>query len=169
MPLKVSAGLSKKIGLPDYGSLGASCSVEFEADQSLLQHDLEAFHRQVRNAYTACRQAVQDELARHQQNQPATASNHGRPNGSDNGNGHAANGNGSGGQMVSEKQLAYIRQLAGQIKGLGVRRLESLAAKMFNKPLAALSSIEASGLIDALKGMKAGTIDLNAVLDGAAP
>ena len=66
MPLKFSVGLSKKIGQPDYGSLGASCHVEYEADSVLLFSDLETFHRQVKAAFVACKQAVQDELSRHQ-------------------------------------------------------------------------------------------------------
>ena len=50
MSLKLSAGISKKMGLPDYGSLGASCHVEVELAPGLLEHDLEGLHRHVRNA-----------------------------------------------------------------------------------------------------------------------
>lgn len=92
MPLKVNVGLSKKVGLPDYGSLGASCHVEYEADASLLNTDLEGFHRQVKNAFIACKQAVQDELHRHQAADQAL-----QPTGEDsnrNGNLAVTNGNG---------------------------------------------------------------------------
>jgi hypothetical protein len=62
--MKLNVGVSRKVGLPDYGSVGASCNVEVELDSSLLKGDVEAFHAQVRDAYGAARQAVQDELAR---------------------------------------------------------------------------------------------------------
>ena len=42
MPMKLNVGLSKKVGLPDYGSLGASCHVELELDSTLLATDLDS-------------------------------------------------------------------------------------------------------------------------------
>jgi len=146
MPMTIRTGLAKKIGLRDYGSLGATCEVTFEADHNLLDRDLEGFQQRVKNAFTACRQAVQDELARQQQAESATSSNGptasaNGPNGNAqaNGNGHANdNGhhNGTTGHAASEKQLA---------------------------------SMDASGLIDTLKSIKDGDIDLSQVLEGSTP
>lgn len=182
MPIKLNVGLSKKIGLPDYGSLGASCHVEIELAGDAVFSDLEAFQRQARSVFTACRQAVQDELALHSNNgsdHPGSAPQqepggeptrqHGNGSGASsrntNGNGRSGNGHAS---RASQKQLDYARQLAGQIRGLGVRRLETLAQKMFAKPIADLSTLDASGLIDTLKDLKAGIIDVDAALSGAA-
>lgn len=63
MPMTIRTGLSKKIGLRDFGSLGATCEVTFEVSHSLLEDRLDTFHSKVQNAFTACRQCVQDELA----------------------------------------------------------------------------------------------------------
>ena len=168
MPLKLNVGISKKVGLPDYGSLGTTCNVEVEVDSGLIFDDLEGFHQKVRQAYVACAQAVNDELARQQPSasQTVTQMPAATPTGSaaTNGNG---NRNGTNGGGASQKQLNYANQLAGQINGLGVRRLEALANKMFGKPIAGLSSLDASGLIDTLKAIKEGRLDLNAALDGA--
>jgi len=176
MPLKINVSISKKTGLPDYGSVGAMCGVEFQVDSSLPQDDVAAFQSHVHNAYAACARAVNEELARQQQvgnenNGPRTGSTEdrsrskGRPRSSP--AGENANGNGNGARPVTEKQMTFIRQLAGQIKGLGVRRLDTLADNMFGKPLAGLSSFEASGVIDCLKGIKAGEINLDNALNGA--
>ena len=37
MALKVSTGFTRKLGQPDYGSIGASCNVEFELDLSYFE------------------------------------------------------------------------------------------------------------------------------------
>jgi len=64
MPMKLNVGVSRKIGMPDYGSVGASCNLEMELDASLLEKDLDGFHARIRGAYVAAHQAVHDELAR---------------------------------------------------------------------------------------------------------
>ena len=83
MPLRLNVGVSKKLGLPEYSSVGATCNLEVELDGGLLD-DLEGFHHRVRDAYVACHQAVNDELARLQSPTatPAVASVNGRHNGS---------------------------------------------------------------------------------------
>jgi hypothetical protein len=62
--MKLNVGVSRKVGLPDYSSVGASCNLELEIDSGLIDRDLEAFHARVRDTYVAAHQAVHDELAR---------------------------------------------------------------------------------------------------------
>ena len=62
--LKFNVGVSRKVGLPAYGSAGASCNIEVEIPSDLLRDGAEGFHDQIRNAYLAARRAVDDELAR---------------------------------------------------------------------------------------------------------
>jgi hypothetical protein len=190
MPLILNVGLSKKLGLPDYGSLGATCNVTVELDASVLHQDLETFHRHVRNAYAACSQAVNDELARQRPNElvvvatnintaPPNTPNTAAANANTNASGNGSNGNGaqqpgngnskpiaSALHRASQKQLEFAVQLSRQIKGLGVRRLEELAYKLFTKPLADLTSFDASSLIDMLKAIKEGRVTLAALTDG---
>jgi len=63
MPTTLAVGLQQKVGLPDYGSLGASVHLEFEIDRSLLEHDPDGFQKKVSEAFAACRRAVQVQLS----------------------------------------------------------------------------------------------------------
>jgi hypothetical protein len=128
MPLKLNVGVSRKVGLPDYCSAGASCNIEVELDAGLLQHDLGAFHAEVRAAFIAARQAVDDELVRLQAQPasagvPATANGHGRRTGAPvqtNGasartNGVPARANGTNGRApmpATPNQIKAIRAIA---------------------------------------------------------
>lgn len=176
MPMSINVGSSKKIGLPGFGSVGATCNVTFEADHNLLDRNLEEFHQRVKHAFAACRLAVQGQLARETN---ATANNGGavrKPAKAVTGNGAATSrpirtGNGDcndNGHRISNKQLSFIRKLSGQIEGLGICRLDVIASKMFSKPLADLSILDGSGLIEVLQNVKAGKIDLDKVLSGGA-
>jgi len=171
-------GVSKKLGLPDFGSVGAICNVTVELDAALLTQDTAGFQRQVHTAYAACAKAVNDELARHKPSTDAVSngqSDRVSSNGGTNGNGHAngsnaaASSNGNRAHRASEKQIGYVNQLARSIRGLGVRRLESLTGKMFGKPLADLTSLDASALIDTLKAVKEGRVSLDAALSNGEP
>src|SRR5262245_37965023 len=63
MPLKLTVGLTRKLGLPGYSCAGAGCHVGLELEQDLLQADPETFQATARAAYAACRRAVDDQLA----------------------------------------------------------------------------------------------------------
>jgi hypothetical protein len=153
MALKLNVGVSKKAGLPAFGSVGASCNLELELDAGLLEHDLDAFHARVRGVYVAAHQAVHDELARLQapveapHDPPAAALRH-ASNGHANGDGHTDRppAGRSSPRRATEKQIRAIRSIAGRqhadLDGLlqeqGVDRPEDLSIK------------QASDLIDAL-------------------
>lgn len=161
MPLTVNVGLSKKIGLPDYGSLGASCHVEYEADACLLNTDLEGFHRQVKNAFIACKQAVQDELHRHQSAEAAAQPppTNGKPsNAQPRTNGHANGQNSTGPSNGNNQRRNNGRKAtASQVRALDAisNRLQlDLQRWLFEKyglrVASELSIADASSAIDEL-------------------
>ena len=172
MPLKVNVGLSKKLGLPNYGSTGASCSVEFELDTGQIIHDLDGFHRNIRNAYVACRQAVQDEL-HHQMNPDPQEGKTGDdvPVTAESSDGDRARSTTTpatfgviqASPLASQRQLNYVHHLAHGLSGMTPRRLEILSATICGKRLAHLTSVDASHLIDSLKQNQAGERDLSGV------
>ncbi|MGO9598332.1 MAG: hypothetical protein ACLP7Q_10110 [Isosphaeraceae bacterium] len=160
MPMKLNVGVSRKIGLPDYGSVGASCNLELELESALLERDLQAFHTQIRGAYVAAHQAVQDELARLQDAMdPGARSAAKAPSGSTIRNGDATeNGNGHGtrppnyrsriGKAATPNQLKAIMAIASR-QGID---LTSLLRQDFHVERPEdLTLKQASELIDLLK------------------
>jgi hypothetical protein len=153
--LKLNVGVSRKAGLPDYGSVGASCNLEVELDAGLIDRDLDAFHARVRGVYVAAHQAVHDELARLQapvaepQDPPPAPTRH-ASNGHAGTNGHADRAPAGRSRMrkpATEAQVRAIRSIAsrqhadldGLLRELGVDRPEALSLR------------QASELIDTLK------------------
>ena len=67
MPVRINVGLSKKVGQENFGSLGATCNVEFAIDGGYDNGSTDRFQDAVRRAYAACREAVESELAAHEQ------------------------------------------------------------------------------------------------------
>ena len=177
MPLKLSAGVSKKLSLPRYSSVGASCSVELELPHGLLASDPEAFGEEVRAVCAACRAAVDEQLARCQTPAEENQSAESEPAG------HSANGNHDDGHvrclrlpqgngqpiLASTRQMQYIRTLVSRIGGLSQNLLEMLSTRVCGKPLSELTTLEASTLIRTLQEIHHGRLDLATLLELDAP
>ena len=173
MPMTVKVGLAKKVGQPDFGSLGASCDIELELDGSLLFHDLDGLQQKVRAAYTACRQAVNDELAGHSGSASPALNSNGAERTQSNTNGHergadevsprgnpsrdstgGANGSQSGRPSNGTRRAATSAQVRA-LHAIATRQnfnlTELLREKFHIYKAEELSLREASSLIDELK------------------
>ena len=154
--LKLNAGLSRKIGQPDYGSRGAMVNVEIELPTEVLK-DAEKLRRQVAGVFDTLREAVDEELGvtpgttgsgdpREERWRPtADVRRNGAGHGS---NGHAPNGdgyaaNGRGGLPCTEKQVralhAFSRRagadLAAELRRLGVTTAEELSRRQASEAI----------------------------------
>ena len=66
----IRVGASREIDLPDGGRFGATCDINFAADDRRLETDPAGFLESVKNACVVCRQAVEEELARQPPSSP---------------------------------------------------------------------------------------------------
>src|SRR5438309_2172382 len=150
MPLTLNVGLSKKVGLPDYGSLGVSCNVQVGLDSTLLLNDADGFQHKVRQAYLACHQAAQDELQRQQQVGSSRASS----GNSASSKKHPQNGdhtNGRPKEQLRQATASQVRAIEAIARRHDVDLATLLQARYGSQKTADLSITQASGLIDDLK------------------
>ena len=146
MAAKLSVGLQKKLGLPGYSSIGASCHVEFEVETSLMESNLNGFHQKVHSAYSACQQAINEQLARYQSTPPnLNAPSRTQLNGQNNPNPQQVR------QESSRATRNQIRSIFAIARSQGLDPLQIVRTR-FNLDLPEdLTIREASSLIDELK------------------
>ena len=72
MTHKVTVGLQQKIGQPNFGSIGASCSVEVHLDDDEATHP-DLVTARVRQAFAQCRECIAKELSLHDVTPPIEA------------------------------------------------------------------------------------------------
>ena len=139
--LKLNAGISRKVGEPNYGSRGATVHLELEVESHLIQ-DPDGVTDRIRKLFQLAKRAVDEEL-----NGVSSKTDPNRePNHSDNGRRQT--------RPATESQLRAIRAIADRQK----IDPEAAASDRFGVGLDQLSLKEASTLIDHLKaGSPSGT------------
>lgn len=151
--LKLSVGLTKKVGQENYGSKGASVNVELELDSGLISEP-ERLRERIKQLFTIAKSSVDEELNGHSQNGNGHngAVTHGA---GANGNGHAnghANGNGRQREAIRKATASQVRAIHAIVDRQRLD-LPTLLQQRFGLNAAAdLSITEASGLIDEIKG-----------------
>lgn len=125
--IKINAGISRKLGLPQYSSAAATCAIEAEYDASLLHDSAELGHA-IRQIYRACEAAVGQELDRLRRQERAGGGRSDRP--------------------ATPAQLRTIHGLAHE-RSIDLGQL--LAARFRVAHETDLSVVQASGLIDLLR------------------
>jgi len=170
--LRLNIAWSRKAGEANFGSRGATVSLDVEVESGIVREP-DKLQAKIDYLFGLAKSSVDAQLNGDGQSEQAPAASIPNRNGDgahgENGHGNHAAAGTNGDHRASEKQMNFVNQLARSIRGLGVRRLESLTGRMFGKPLADLTSLDASALIDTLKAIKDGTVSLDAALNNGAP
>ena len=138
--IKLNAGVSRKVGEPNYGSRGATVNVELELESSAAQ-DTHVLHDRIRELFAIARQAVAEELGLSIQTGAPAAS-------------HPAVANGNGGSVrhASEAQIRAINAICSR---LGLDPHAEYHHRL-GRSIQDLTLPEASTLIDQLKQVQDG-------------
>ncbi len=139
MAIRANVSFSQKHGQPDFGSVGAGCSLEFELDTTLLEKDSTALREQFDLAYIACRQAVQQQLTPFEQSEGVLSR-------------APVHSNTNGRKRPSRPATQSQQRALWAICNNHALNLEAVCRDEFDVPAAdCLSISQASSLIDKLK------------------
>jgi len=144
--MKLTVGLTKKAGLPGYGSGGATCCLESGELPANLAVD--AFRERVAKAFYACRLAVEAELAKHAHVDDGRSEHDHHENGVARPHERRPRSPDFKARPATPKQLNALRTIAARS-----RLSRSELDKAFGKPLGAMTVADASAAIDRLKGV----------------
>lgn len=143
--LKLNAGLSRKVGEPDYGSRGASVNLELEVEGHLIQ-DADALQDRIRRLFVLARQAVDEEL---QAGRQASSNHHANGNGSTH---NTSTSDRANGRAATTSQLRAIHSICDRLQ----LDAEAICRERFGIPVKELLLRDASTLIDDLKARSNG-------------
>jgi hypothetical protein len=133
--IKLNAGVSRKVGEPNYGSRGASVNVELELESAVI-NDTDALHEKIRRLFALAKHSVDEELG------ISTSVPSNGPTSSTGSNGEA--------RPATEKQKHAIAAICGENGFDG----DQEAMGLFGRPVSQLTSPEASQFIDRLKELR---------------
>ena len=158
MTMKVTVGISRKVGQPNYGSTGASCHIDVELDQSLLIGDRRQLQQRLQQALDVCRGIVEGELAGGQSHpsdsnhQPSRPTSNPPAGGQSPGGQTAAHRSGSQPRPATAAQVKALHAIAGKAGLVLASELE----RQFGVRLPQqLTLSQASEMIDRLKAAAA--------------
>jgi hypothetical protein len=180
--VKATINVCRKVSDNNYGSYGASVTFEAEIDTEAYK-TRDQFNAKLDSFFAFANEALDRELSRQGAKQPAQQPaqqparvSHSQVNSPRDSRPQAAPAAGRGGQQAvnsgnsgnsgsgprpaSEKQINFAKVLSRKIEGMGVSGMERLARKLFQQPVAALTSMNAASLIDTLKAIGDGEISL---------
>ena len=133
--IKLNAGVSRKVGEPNYGSRGASVNVELELESAVV-NDTEALYEKIRRLFALAKHSVDEELGI----STSAASN-----------GPTSNAQSNGGtRPATDKQKYAIAAICNE-NGFDE---DQEAMGLFSRPVSQLTLPEASQLIDRLKELR---------------
>ncbi|MCM2371883.1 regulatory protein GemA [Aporhodopirellula aestuarii] len=152
MTTKLSVGVTRKVGQPNFGSACATCQLEIEIDNSLMNDHADTLTERIRRTFDLCRQEVDRELMRH------ADGSHSRPEAI---NGNVRARNGSSPQPTQARRArpatdAQIRAIHAIASKANVRLASELDAEFGVASPQSLTLQQASELIEKLKSQLTG-------------